>query len=278
MLHILSQHSSKPMHDSLAHNTTHAMPRAHTTWLIYRCDIFSQGTPASQSMTHTRITRLIHARPHTNMTWLIYECDIFSGAWFTRPWCGHIHYMSRAQMTWLIYKCDIFSQGTPASHSTDKYWHTGGCCKTCHGRASCQHARITANVFASWFLGTSVDVAFSRIDVSRWKMYTYMYMNIRGDGGWAKKGKKQKELLEPSLKTKPARAGWLKRLGLVRAAPCADFAVIGVKLCSSIIAILPCVALSHENCSIFRVIVDYCRPQQRPTIWILVQYFEHLVI
>jgi len=85
-------------------------------------------------------------------------------------------------------------------------------------------------------------------------VYIYVYEYTRG-WGLSKKGKKQKELLEPSLKTKPARAGWLKRLGLVRAAPWADFAVIGVKLCSSIIAILPCVALSYENCSIFRIIV-----------------------
>ena len=36
-----------------------------------------------------------------------------------------------------------------------------------------------------------------------------------------------------------------------------------------------------KNCSLFRIIVDYCRPQKRPTIWIWVQllwafgHFEH---
>jgi len=59
--------------------------------------------------------------------------------------------------------------------------------------------------------------------------------------------------------------------GMVGATPWANFAIIGVQLCSTTVAIFPCVALSYKNCSLFRIIADHCRPQQRPTIWIWVQ-------
>jgi len=64
----------------------------------------------------------------------------------------------------------------------------------------------------------------------------------------------------------PARARWLKRLWMVQATPWADFAVIGVQLCPTIIAIFPCMALSYKDCFLFRKIADCCRPQKRPMI------------
>jgi len=57
---------------------------------------------------------------------------------------------------------------------------------------------------------------------------------------------KTKELWYPAQKN-PARAGWLKRLGLVRVIPLADFAVIGVQLCSTMTRLFPYVALSYQN-------------------------------
>jgi len=48
--------------------------------------------------------------------------------------------------------------------------------------------------------------------------------------GKTKKGEKQKEFLVPNPKKSPARAGWPRRLGLVRATPWADFAGIGDQL------------------------------------------------
>ena len=66
---------------------------------------------------------------------------------------------------------------------------------------------------------------------------------------------------------------FVKLLWLVRATQWADFAVIGVQLCSTILAIFPCVTLSYKNhdCFLLRINVDYCRPQKRPMIWIWVQ-------
>ena len=64
----------------------------------------------------------------------------------------------------------------------------------------------------------------------------------RGDGGWAKK-EKNKRIFGTRPKINPARAGWLKRLGLVRATLWSNFVVISVQLCSTIIAIFPFVAL-----------------------------------
>jgi len=63
-----------------------------------------------------------------------------------------------------------------------------------------------------------------------------------------------------------ARAGWPKRLRLVRATPWADFAVISVQLCLTMTAIFPYVALSESDCSLLRIIEDYCQLQHRPTI------------
>jgi len=83
--------------------------------------------------------------------------------------------------------------------------------------------------------------------------------------------KREKLLWKDCLVPSPARAGWLKRLGLVWATPWADFVVIGVQLCSTITAIFPCVALSYKNRSILRIIADYWQPQKRSTIWIWVQ-------
>ena len=45
-----------------------------------------------------------------------------------------------------------------------------------------------------------------------------------------KRSKIKKIILVPSPKKKPSRAGWPKRLGLVRATPWADFAVSGDQL------------------------------------------------
>jgi len=64
----------------------------------------------------------------------------------------------------------------------------------------------------------------------------------------------------------PARTGWLKCLGLERATPSADFAVIDFQLCLTIIALFPCVALSYKNCPLFHIIADCCPPEKRPTI------------
>jgi len=66
--------------------------------------------------------------------------------------------------------------------------------------------------------------------------------------GWklSKKGKK-KRFFVTQHKKNPTWAGWLKRLGLVRATPWADFAVIGVQLCLTMTAIFPCVALFYKN-------------------------------
>jgi len=58
----------------------------------------------------------------------------------------------------------------------------------------------------------------------------------------AKKEKKKVFGTQPQKNT--AQAGWLKRLGLIRATPCADFSVIGVQICSTMTAIFSCVALS----------------------------------
>ena len=92
-----------------------------------------------------------------------------------------------------------------------------------------------------------------------------------GDVVWAKKGKKQLFFWVTSPKINPARAGWLKRLELILATPWANFDVICDKLWSTITAIFPCVALSYNNRSIFRIIADYWRLQKRSTIWIWVQ-------
>ena len=96
-----------------------------------------------------------------------------------------------------------------------------------------------------------------------------------GDGGWAKT-LKGIFFLVPSPKTNPARAGWLKRLGLIRpetteSTPWSNFVVVGVQLCLTITTIFPCVALSYKNRSIFQIITDYWPPQKRSTIWIWVQ-------
>jgi len=58
-------------------------------------------------------------------------------------------------------------------------------------------------------------------------------------------GKRQKGFLVSGPKKNPARAGWPKRLGLIRATLLADFAVIGVQLSSTINEIFPCVVLSY---------------------------------
>jgi len=68
-----------------------------------------------------------------------------------------------------------------------------------------------------------------------------------------------------------AWAGWPKRLGLVRATPWADFAVISNQPWSTMTAIFPCWALFWKNCSLFRILVNYCQRKKRPTIWIWVQ-------
>ena len=101
---------------------------------------------------------------------------------------------------------------------------------------------------------------------------------VRGWWKLSKKGKKIKEFLVPNPKKKPARAGWPKRLGLVRATTRADFAVIGVEHCSTIRAIFPRVTLSWEGWFLLWIIVDYCQPQKRNPIWIECSSFENLVI
>ena len=96
---------------------------------------------------------------------------------------------------------------------------------------------------------------------------TYIFSKTLYEGMEAgQKEEKIKRLFGTQPKNNPARAGWLKRLGLVRVTLWADFAVIGVQLCSTIIAIFPCVTLSYKNCSLFRIIADYCRHQKKPTI------------
>jgi len=64
----------------------------------------------------------------------------------------------------------------------------------------------------------------------------------------------------------PARTGWLKCLGLEWATPSADFAVMHVQLCLTIISLFPCVALLYKNCPLFHIIADYCPPEKRPMI------------
>jgi len=59
----------------------------------------------------------------------------------------------------------------------------------------------------------------------------------------SKKGKKLKKSWYP-VKKNPAQAGSPKRPGLVRVTSWANFAVTGVQLCSTIIAIFPCATLS----------------------------------
>ena len=93
-----------------------------------------------------------------------------------------------------------------------------------------------------------------------------------GDEDWAKKEKNKKIFWHPAPKTQPGpdgsnASGWYWR-------SVGRFAVIDVQLCSTTIAIFSCLALSYKNlnCSLFRII-DYCRPQRRPTISIWVQFF-----
>jgi len=57
-----------------------------------------------------------------------------------------------------------------------------------------------------------------------------------------------------------------KKNGLVRDTPWADFSVIVVQLCSTIIAIFHSLALSYKDCFLSRIIADYCRPQKRHLI------------
>jgi len=86
-------------------------------------------------------------------------------------------------------------------------------------------------MFANWYAELNLFSSATFPPMSDW------------DG--AKKGK-NKRIVVPSPKN-PARAGWLKRLGLVRVIPLADFAVIGVQLCSTMTRLFPYVALSHQN-------------------------------
>jgi len=91
--------------------------------------------------------------------------------------------------------------------------------------------------------------------------------------GWrlsGKKGTTQKIVWYPAQK--------IPSLGLVRATPWADFAVITNQLWSTITAIFPCVTLSWRFGSFLRIFVIYCQPQKRPTIWIWVQLLENLAI
>ena len=87
----------------------------------------------------------------------------------------------------------------------------------------------------------------------------------RGDGGWAKKVKNQNMFWYPAQK-KPARAGWPERLGLVRATPWADLAVITDQLWSTITAIFPkrvlgfgfeCIYFQVENSIISTPNIDF---------------------
>ena len=63
--------------------------------------------------------------------------------------------------------------------------------------------------------------------------------------GWrlSKKGG-EKKICWSQPKKKTARAGWPKRLGLVRATPWADFAVITDQLWSTVTVFFPCVTIS----------------------------------
>ena len=58
------------------------------------------------------------------------------------------------------------------------------------------------------------------------------------------KRKKTRRVFGTQPKKKPGRAGWPKRLVLVRATPQADLSAIGVQICSTMTAIFPCVILS----------------------------------
>ena len=81
--------------------------------------------------------------------------------------------------------------------------------------------------------------------------------------GWkeAKQEKNKKDFFGTQAK---AQAGWPKRLGWYRRlrGPICD------KLWSTMTAIFPCVALPWYNCSLLRIIVEYCQTQTRPIIWI----------
>jgi len=66
-----------------------------------------------------------------------------------------------------------------------------------------------------------------------------------GVGGWLKKSKK-----------KPARAGWPRRLALVRGTSRAEVDVIGAQLCSCTRAIFSSITLSWSDCSLPLIIVD----------------------
>jgi len=87
--------------------------------------------------------------------------------------------------------------------------------------------------------------------------------------GMEQKRNQKKTFWYPAQNT-PARARCAKRLGLVWATPWADFAVITAQLKSTMTAFFPCVTLFWKYCSLLRIIVEYCQPQKKHTIWIQV--------
>jgi len=85
--------------------------------------------------------------------------------------------------------------------------------------------------------------------------------------GWkeAKQEKNKKKKIVP----KPKRLGWYRRLR----GPICD------KLWSTMTAIFPCVALPWYDCSLLRIIAEYCQTRKRPSVWIqaqLLSAFGHL--
>ena len=78
--------------------------------------------------------------------------------------------------------------------------------------------------------------------------------------------------------TKLARAGWPRRLGLVRAIPWVHFAVIGVQLFSTMTAIFPCAALIDKIAPSSRWSWISANPTRDLRFKFERNYFENLVL
>jgi len=141
-------------------------------------------------------------------------------------------------------------------------------CTTCF-----QHVCIHVECLTFWF----IDSGDCHTNASPGGGWVETHMRV-----WrlSKKGKKTKKNCTKKTPKNPARAGWLKRLWLIQATPWADFVDIRVQLCSTIIEIFKCVALSYKDC--FHSVLDNCGLLTTPkeTLWFEFRcsYFENFVI
>ena len=83
----------------------------------------------------------------------------------------------------------------------------------------------------------------------------------RSEEGMVTEEKRKKTKIIPGTQSK-ARAGWPKRLSLIQATPCADFAVLDVQLCSTMTAFFSWVVNFAFNCYL------------RPRFWDCCQIFK----